>query len=64
MPKLNARENTRNRSNAKKRLRNRALRATLKAAPAPPAAKAKSKANESNSRRKVISAIVPQAHLF
>jgi hypothetical protein len=43
MPKLNARENTRNRSNAKKRLRNRALKATLKAAPAP-AAKAKSKA--------------------
>jgi hypothetical protein len=43
MPKLNARENTRNRSNAKKRLRNRALRATLKAAPVP-AAKAKSKA--------------------
>jgi hypothetical protein len=36
MPKLNARENTRNRSNAKKRLRNRALRATLKAQ-APPA---------------------------
>jgi hypothetical protein len=43
MPKLNARENTRNRSNAKKRLRNRALKATHKAAPAP-AAKARSKA--------------------
>jgi hypothetical protein len=43
MPKLNARENTRNRSNAKKRLRNQALKATQKAAPAP-AAKAKSKA--------------------
>ncbi len=42
MPKLNARENTRNRSNAKKRLRNRALRATLQT-PAAPAAKAKSK---------------------
>jgi hypothetical protein len=42
MPKLNARENTRNRSNAKKRLRNRALKATLQT-PAPPAAKKKSK---------------------
>jgi hypothetical protein len=29
-PKLNARENTRNRSQAKKRERNRLLRATLK----------------------------------
>lgn len=42
MPKLNARENTRNRSNAKKRLRNRALKATHKAQ-APPA-KGKKKA--------------------
>ena len=31
MPKLNARENTRNRSQAKKRERNRALRASLQA---------------------------------
>ena len=42
MPKLNARENTRNRSNAKKRLRNRALKATLKAQ-APAAGKGKKK---------------------
>jgi hypothetical protein len=43
MPKLNARENTRNRSNAKKRLRNRALRASLQT-PAAPAGKSKAKA--------------------
>lgn len=42
MPKLNARENTRNRSNAKKRLRNRALKATLKTQA--PVAKGKKKA--------------------
>jgi len=36
MPKLNARENTRNRATAKKRERNRLLKASL-AAPAKPA---------------------------
>jgi hypothetical protein len=41
MPKLNARENTRNRSNAKKRLRNRALKATQKSAAAPAKGKKK-----------------------
>jgi hypothetical protein len=40
MPKLNARENSRNRTQAKKRERNRILRATLKA-PAKTTAKAK-----------------------
>jgi hypothetical protein len=45
MPKLNARENTRNRATAKKRERNRLLRATLAplaaTSSAKPAAKAK-----------------------
>jgi hypothetical protein len=45
MPKLNARENTRNRAQAKKRERNRLLRTTVAPvaakSPAKPAAKAK-----------------------
>ncbi|HEY2362229.1 MAG TPA: hypothetical protein VGK36_14005 [Candidatus Angelobacter sp.] len=42
MPKTNARKNTRNRSNAAKRVRTRELRASLQA-PAKPAAKTKTK---------------------
>ena len=46
MPKTNARKNTRNRSNAAKRVRTRALRASLQTQPkagAKPAARTKAK---------------------
>ena len=43
MPKINARENTRNRSQAKKRERNRLLRASLLAPAKPAQSSAKAK---------------------
>jgi hypothetical protein len=46
MPKLNARENTRNRATAKKRERNRLLRSTMVPVAAKPAAKPAAKAKK------------------
>jgi hypothetical protein len=60
MPKLNARENTRNRAFAKKRERTRLLRATL-LAPAKPTGKSSAKSTAKSSAKSSTRAKTPAA---